>query len=491
MIPFRCANTKLYVFCLLLIALTSLMGCVNYIGISSKKKPATPATFQTHKSIPDQKGFWPNDNWAEQFGDPQLVLLIDEALSNNPSIQVAQARFLQAKSLADSRAAAFLPNISLQSQVARGRLSATLFPPTLGGGKWFTLGAFLSRTSYELDLWGKNLANYRQAVAQTKMSAAAAQEIRLSLSTAVASTYNQLAFYYDLRRVLKRTTLQREALNKISIIRLRNGLDTKVQLYQSQNTTATARTQLIEIEGQIILTRQQLGMLLGSGPDRGLSIKRPQLKSIKTPELPSNLPLNLLGRRPDIVNARWNVEARCQGIKNIKAKFYPDVNLAALAGYLSLGLDRLFESASAQYQFGPAINLPIFDGNNLRSQLRGQYAYYEEAVARYNDVLSKALLDVATQITTIHSIDQQLKAQKEAFDTSFQSYNLSRYQYKSGLASQLVVLDAETLFLNAQEARLHLIANRRALQIALIKALGGGFDACCHAPIQKIYENYK
>lgn len=104
------------------------------MGIKSNKKIAPPARFQTKKSIPNQRGHWPTTSWAKQFGDPQLVLLIDEALQNNPSIDVAKARIIQAKALADQRASVFLPTANFTTQVARGRLSATLFPPIIGGG---------------------------------------------------------------------------------------------------------------------------------------------------------------------------------------------------------------------------------------------------------------------------------------------------------------------------------------------------------------------
>ena len=467
----------------------TLGGCVNYIGIKSSKKIAKPSQYPINKSTPKQNGHWPTTNWAKQFGDPQLVSLINEALANNPSLQAAQARVVQARALAKSKQSGLFPTANLQSQVARGRLSETLFPPSFGIGGWFTLGEFLSRINYDLDLWGKNLANYKQALSQEKTSEATAQEARLSIAISVASTYNQLAYYYALRQVLRRTVAQRVALDKISLIRLRSGLDTQVQINQSRNTTANAKTQLLDIEGQIILTRQQLGTLLGAGPDRGLTIKNPRLMSVNTPKLPADLPLHLLGRRPDIVGARWSVEAACQGVNNAKAQFYPDVNLAALAGFLSLGLNHLFENASTEYQFGPALSLPIFDGGNLRAQLRGQYGKYEEAVANYNLTLNNALSDVATQITAIHSTDQQLSAQKEALYASERAYNVARYQYRTGLASQLVVLDAETLFLNAQQSRLQLVANRRNLQIAMIKALGGGFNTCCRIPTHKVLKD--
>lgn len=486
------ASCKLLLCC----SLAIVVSCVNYRGINSNKKIASPQQYQTKHSIPAQQGKWPDMNWAQQFGDPQLALLIQEALANNPNIDAAKARVSQAKALADEKSSALWPNLSWQGQAARGRLSATLFPASLGGGSWFTLGEFLYRLNYNLDLWGKNLTNLRQAISTEKANEASAQEARLAIATSVASTYNQLAYYYSLQTVLKRTVEQRRMLGKISAVRLQSGLDTRVQLYQSHNSTATAQTQLAQVEGQIILTKQQLGTLLGAGPDRGLTIKKPKLLMTKTAELPANLPLHLLGRRPDIVGARWQVEAASQGIKNAKAQFYPDVNIVGIGGFLSLGLDRLFESASRQYQIGPAISLPIFDGGALKAQLKGQYAAYELAVANYNVTLNNAFSDVSTQLTSIQSIDKQLITEKQALYSAERAYHLAKDQYRIGLTSQLVVLDAETSYLEEQQARVQLISERRNLQIALIKALGGGFplpvlrtakktNSCCRAQVIK------
>jgi len=450
-------------------------GCVNYTGITSYKKMAAPSTFQTEKSLPKQQGHWPTTAWANQFGDPQLTFLIREALCKNPGLQVARARVAQAQALAGGRYAHLFPTVKGFAAINRLKLPENGPVSSVLGGDWVTPTAFLSYVNYELDIWGKNLSSFQQAVSQEKAKEASEQEARLSLAASVATTYNQLAYYYALRDVLKRTVTQRGALAKISQIRLKTGLDTKVQVYQSRNTIATAQTQLVEVEGQILLTRQQLGTLLGGGPDRGLTITIPVLRTVSTPSLPANLPMHLLGRRPDIVGARWQVEASCKGIDVVKAQFYPDVNLLASAGFLAFGVDRFFESRNSELLIGPAISLPLFDAGALRAKLRGEYANYEEAVANYNVTLSNALADVATQITSIQSTDRQIIAQKEAFSSAVHAYNLAKHQYDIGLTSQLVVLDAETSYLQEQQARLQLLTNRRNLQIALIKSLGGGF----------------
>lgn len=461
----------------------ALSGCVNYIGIHSNKKIARPSQFQTAKSIAEQKGQWPSTDWVKQIGDPQLLALINEALANNPSLQAAQARIAQAKALAQEQGAALYPSLNAEGSILRTRISSNgiLLPPYTNS--IFTQSLFLAELSYTLDFWGKNLSSLRQAISKERASEAAEQEARLSLATSVASSYNELAYYYELGGVLKRTVAQRESLDKITSVRLKTGLDTKVQLFQSRNTTATARSQLANTEGQIILIKQQIGTLVGAGPDRGLTITRPHLNLSQTPILPPHLPLNLLGRRPDIVGARWKVEAACQGISYTKALFYPNVDLLAGFAFLALHLSHINTRVNAEY-VGPAINLPLFDGGALRAELRNQYAKYEEAVANYNNTLNNALSEVATELTQIKSINKQLNIQKEALNSAKRAYDLAKYQYHVGLASQLVVLDAETRYLNDQQTRLSLIRDRRNRQIALIKALGGGFNACCRLPNQ-------
>ena len=460
----------------LILLLAALTGCVNYLGIHSHKKMANPAQFQTRKSIPKQHGQWPKLDWANQFGDPQLVTLINEAIACNPDLEAARARIKQAQALASNKAAALYPQANARGAIERVRFASSADLPFDIDNATFTQRAFLLNINQDLDLWGKNISFLREAISQEKAAEAAAQEASLSLATSVASTYNQLAYYYALRDVLKGTVAQREGLNKISMVRLRTGLDTKTQVYQSRSSTETARTQLIAAEGEIITLRQQLGVLLGGGPDRGLGITQPRLKMTRTPQLPDNLPLNLLGRRPDIVGARWKVEASRHGIKGTKARFYPDVNLVAGAAFLAFALSDITNTANVRFM-GAAFSLPIFDAGALRAQLRGKYALYEEAVAEYNSTLNRALGEVATQLASIQSVDRQLGPQKEALHAAEHAYNLARVQYRTGLASQLVVLDAQLSYLNEQQAHLQLVTSRRNLQIALIKALGGGFAA--------------
>lgn len=469
---------RVIAMCALSIGVLGLSGCASFSGIHSDQHLAQPGDFAVERSLSGaSQGQWPTANWVDQFGDPQLSALIAEAIAGNPSLQQAQARIAAAGALAESRGAPLLPSVSADASFTRNLFPETTIYPAPYGGNWYNeKKAFLS-LGYELDVWGKNHAALEQAVSQRKAAEASAQETRLVIASSIASAYNQLATEYALHDILQRTVTQRESLQKITADRVKTGLDTQIERSQSQGSSADARAQLVQSEGQITLTRQQIGVLMGKGPDRGLQITAPRMSVLNTPELPSALPLNLLGRRPDIVAARWQVEAAGKDIDVAKARFYPDINLSAMIGFDSLINANPFTAASKSISYGPAISLPIFEGGALRANLKGSYAAYDLAVASYNQTLNDAYGDVAKQITGIRSIDRQLPIRREALSSSQRAYDLARERYRIGLTSQLVVLNAETALLGQQQTLINLEASRRNQQIGLFKALGGGFDA--------------
>ncbi|WP_343651406.1 efflux transporter outer membrane subunit [Herbaspirillum sp.] len=465
-----------------LLGALGLSGCASFEGIGSDKQLAQARDFATQRSLSDPNpgapdGQWPGSDWVRQFGDAQLTALIEEALAASPSLQQARARIGAATALAESRGAPLLPSVDAQASFTRNQFSSTSIYPPPYGGNWYNEKKAGLNVGYELDLWNKNQAALEQAISSEKAAQASEQEARLALTASIVSVYSQLAAQYALHDILQRTVDQRTSLEKITADRVRTGLDSQIERNQSRSSSAEARAQLEQSEGQIILLRQQLGALSGKGPDRGLQLAPPSLQNLATPGLPADLPLNLMGRRPDIVAARWQVEAASQGITVAKARFYPDINLSAMIGFDSLIDSNPFTAASKSIAFGPAISLPIFEGGALRAGLKGEYANYELAVATYNKALNDAYADVARQIAAIHSTERQLPIRDEALQAAERAYQLARERYRLGLVSQLTLLSAETAVLGQRQSMVALQAQRREQQVALYKALGGGFDA--------------
>jgi NodT family efflux transporter outer membrane factor (OMF) lipoprotein len=459
------------------VAALGLAGCVNYAGIRSDRQIAPPAKFETKQSLPAEGGQWPAMDWAKQFGDPQLPTLIDEALQGNPTIDQARARIEKASSYVGSANSTLYPNVTGSYAWTRQLYTGNGIVPPPYNGTWQSENNVLASASWDLDLWGKNRERLHQAISQEKVADAEAEEVRISLAASVASTYNHLAQLYALRDIEVREVKNRQDIGQITDGRVGAGLDTNVERQTAYGETATSRSSVSDLDGQITTVRYQLGALLGEGPDRGLTIANPSLGEGASVALPDNLPADLLSRRPDIVAAYWQVDAAIHDVKEAKAEFYPDVNLSAAAGLDAFGWGRLLTAGSRQIQAGPAIHLPIFDAGALRSQLKGRYADFDYDVATYNQTLINALSDVATQVTQIHSADRQLVDAQQALDAQTKAYQLAIVRYKAGLTQQLQVLNADDNRLAAETAVVNLEMDRRTMQIGLVKALGGGFDA--------------
>lgn len=458
-------------------AAMALSGCANYFGIKSDKTIAQPQQFETSQSIPAQGGQWPTLDWANQFGDPQLPKLVDEALEGNPTIAQAQARIAKASSYIQTSKSALFPKVNASYSWTRELYSANaLYPPPFGGS-WYSENNALASASWELDLWGKNRQRLAQAVSAQKAAVADMQQARITLAASVARTYNQLAQLYALRDIASHEIDNRKTIGTITNGRVLAGLDTNVERQTANGNIASSQANLSQIDGQIETVRYQLAALLGKGPDRGLQIAQPVLQPAADVSLPDSLPADLVSRRPDIVAARWQVEAAMHDVKEAKAEFYPDVNLAAGFGFDAFGWGKFLNFTSRQMQLGPAIHLPIFDAGALRGQLKGRYADFELDVATYNQTLIGAFQDVATQVASIHSADRQLVDAERALDASTNAWQLAVIRYKAGLSEQLQVLNADQNRLAAEQTVTNLKAQRRDDQMALIKSLGGGFDA--------------
>jgi NodT family efflux transporter outer membrane factor (OMF) lipoprotein len=233
---------------------------------------------------------------------------------------------------------------------------------------------------------------------------------------------------------------------------------------------------VLALDEQLALQRNSIAALLGAGPDRGLSITRPTLELKHTFTLPDRLATDLLGRRPDIRAARMRAEAAARRIDQAKAAFYPNINLSALVGAQSLGLDMLTRHGSSIGNVGPALSLPIFNGGQLRNQYRRSEAEYAQAVAEYERTVVEALKDVANAATSQKALSPQLARVDEAVLAAHEAWSIQNTRYSGGLATYLDVLTAEDSLLTNLRAQSDLQSRSLSLDIALTRALGGGYS---------------
>ena len=420
---------------------------------------------------------WPGDGWWRAYGDAQLDALIGEGLRGSPDLDLAQARLQAALGVVRSAHAARMPEVTGTASFTEQKQSYNnLIPKDALPQGWNDYGLATVNLTYELDFWGKNRAALAAALSEERAAEVEVDQARLIISTSVASAYAELVNLYTLRDNAAATLDLRT--KTVSLFRQRYdfGLETLSSVREVEARQDGAQADLLSIDERIGLQRNAIAALIGAGPDRGLAITRPTAQFPGSQGLPQNLALELLGRRPDIIAARLRTEAAARRIDQAKAGFYPSVNLIGLIGVQSLGIANLTKSGSDLGSIGPAISLPIFNTERLQGQLRGAHADYDAAVATYNATLSNALREVADAATSRRSLDGELTASRAAVAAAAEAHQIVSRRYQGALATYLDVLTAEDQLISAQRADAELETRALILDVALVRALGGGFS---------------
>lgn len=456
---------------LLAMATVVLAGCASQGGIRPTQTLSDAATYG---ATPTQTP-WPNAHWWNEYGDPSLDRLIDQALAGQPTLKTAQARLQLARASADAAGAARLPRVDGTADLTDQRFSENgIFPPPLAGSTAWLNNAQVT-ASWELDLFGRQRAALESSIGQLRAAQADVQAARVQLAGNVATAYFNLAALIEARDVATQSQQQREQVLALVRQRIAAGLDTVVELRQAEGLIAQSRVEIEALHETIGRARHALAELSGQNP-RALDSFAPTLAAVRSRPLPDGLPADLIGRRADLVAQRWRVEAALRDVDVARAQFYPNVSLTAFIGLSSLGLDRFLEAGARTYGAGPALRLPIFDAGRLRANLSARSADVDAAVEGYNGALLRALREVADELTSLQSLERQRRAQDAATAAADSAFELARQRYEAGLGNFLVVLTAQTNVLAQRRAATDLKARHLASEVALSRALGGGFE---------------
>lgn len=465
-----------------LLALPLLSGCADMAGIDSHARMRVPASLglaappSPSADAAAQPQAAVSADWWRSFGDAQLDALITQALQGNPGLQQAAARIARAEAFADTARAAQSPQVNGSLDATRQRYSANgPYPPGQAGAVRSVETARLSG-SWELDFFGKHRAALAAALGEAQAARADAEAARLLLASRVAQGYFQLARLQAQRAVAERTLQQRTEMLQLVQRRVQAGLDTQLELRQSEGALPEARQQIEALREQEALARNALGALIAA-PQTAQTLNPQALAAIHFSETPTAVPADLLGRRPDVAAARWRVEAATQDMGVARAQFYPNVSLTAFVGLASVGLDRFIEAGSREWGVGPALRLPIFDAGRLRANLRGKAADRDAAVESYNAALLEAVRDAADQLASSGSIARQITEQHQAGESAQAAYAIARRRYEAGLGTYLQVLSAESQVLAQRRLAVDLAARRLDNQVGVMRALGGGYAA--------------
>lgn len=471
-----------------LLAAAVLAGCASSKGVDTQAKLDDPNALAAQRTLgaqPSAPDAWPRSDWWKSLNDPQLDKLVDEALAGAPGLRIAEARVRRALAVAQVQGAGRYPDLTFSASVTRQRFSEHGLVPPPFAGAYVNLPQLQASANYELDLWGKNRSAYEAAVGEARAAQVDAQAARLTLAVNVALAYVQLQRAYLQLDVAEKSLKQREQVFSLTQQRYDAGIDSRLALKQAEAALPATREQIAQLRETIDLVGHQLAALLGAGPDRAIDIARPSASTTPLARIPSALPAELLGRRPDIVAQRLRVEAAAKTIDVAKAQFYPNVSLTAFLGLQSFTLDNFFDAGNRFFGAGPAISLPLFDSGRLRGNLATRNADYDAAVEQYNQTLVDALREVADQLSSFSTLAEQRSEHGQAQATAQEAYDLALLRFREGIGNYLEVLSAETALLQQQSLEADLEARALSLTINLARALGGGFGADALAANEK------
>ena len=455
-----------------------LAGCASVPQLGERPEMREASAIAASRSLASDSATssWPAGDWWSAYGDAQLSKLIAEGLSDSPDLAAAAARLRAAEGYAQQAGAARQPQLGVEASGAASKQSYNNgIPPAFVPQGWNDSGRVAATFGFDLDLWGKNRAALAAATSDAEAARIEVAQARLVLSTSIAAAYADLARLAAERSVQDQALAVRLQTQKLVADRVAVGLDTRAELEQANGAVPLARAELAATDEAIGLTRNRIAALVGAGPDRGLTIALPaRLGSAAM--IPATVTTDLVGRRPDIASARARVEAAASRINVARADFYPAVNLSAMIGFQSLGLGNLLSSGSTFGSAGPAISLPIFRGGQLAGQYKGARAGYDAAVAAYDGAVVSAYREVADAVTSRNALSTRLAQSRAALGNSEQAYSIARQRFEGGLSTYLHVLSAEEKLLQTRMIVADLEARAFTLDVALVRALGGGFS---------------
>ncbi len=420
---------------------------------------------------------WPDAKWWQHYSDPTLNQIVDLGLATAPSLSNARARFDTARASVGEAGANVGARVDLDASYTRQRLSDNgLFPPALLGFHWYDEADLGLKTSYTFDWWGKQHAAIESAVDAARAREAEGLAAHLALVSSIVDTYFGWQLDQSRLQVARQRVVSAERQEAIAAARITAELESPDSLNDVHALAGAAREQVAVLEGSARLRIVALAALVGV-PAAQLPVLTPQPLPSIAAELPDDVGIDLLARRPDIVASRWRVESAEKSLAVARSDFYPDVSLRALAGVQSLKLGKLLEVGSGVPLVSAAVHLPVFDAGRLSARYGFSRAQLQSAIADYDDAVNSAARDVATQASNRQQLLAQQRERNFALMSAQSTRRAAQARVRAGVTDLRPQLNAEQNELSQVDALLQLQGAALSVDIALQRALGGGYGA--------------
>ena len=412
-----------------------------------------------------------DEKWWEVFQDKELQDLIRTALKDNYDVRIAATRILQAQAQLGITRADQLPSVSVGGNITSQQTASSGPIPSFE----VTQGQLNASAAWNLDFWGRYRRATEAARANLVASEWAQKEVMSTLVASVAIDYFLLR-QLDLQlEISKRTLSSRQDSLKLTQTLEQHGINSLLDVRQSEQLVYTAATQVPDLERQISQEENAISILLGKNPGdvpRGLKLT----EQPHAPEVPTGLPSSLLERRPDILQAEQNLVAANAQIGVARAAYFPQIALTGSAGYQSPALTNLFTGPAGIWNLAGSFSQPIFQGGRLKSNVRLAEAQREQLLLTYQQAIQGAFRDVSNALVAYRKNREFRIQQEHLVEAAGDAAHLSEVRFKVGTTDYLEVLTNNTNYFSAELTLAQAEGNELTALVQLYQALGGGWQ---------------
>ncbi|ULA65213.1 MAG: Outer membrane efflux protein [Nitrospira sp.] len=413
-------------------------------------------------------------DWWVLYNDSLLNQLEEQAMAANPDLQATAERFIQARDDMMKARSRRMPQVGVEFGASNNRQSEhTLFraPNSAIRESSVSLGGL---ASWEPDFWSAIRNATRLETYRAEERAADYGLARLSLQAEIAANYFMLRGYdAEIAIYTQSINLYRRSLTIVKT-QFAGAIASALDVARVESLLYSTETKLAQVHGQRQVTEQSIAILVNMAPS-GFTIKPVDQLRVAKIAIPRTIPSTLLERRPDVAGMERQMAQANRAIGIARAAFYPSVTLRVGGGFEDSGFN-LIQLANSLWSYGATASVPMFQGGYRRAQLQQAWSAYRETEDRYRSTVLNAFREVENSLSLTNQLSTAVDRQEAAVGATMHAQNLTTELYQGGLASSLELIYAEVATLTARIESVQIKADLLRASVALIRALGGGWN---------------
>jgi NodT family efflux transporter outer membrane factor (OMF) lipoprotein len=463
--------------------LTTSIACIGFLTLSvacsvgpNYHRPGAPVP-TVYKEFKGWKAAAPNDAinrgaWWSIYRDPTLDDLERLVNVSNQTLKQDEAAFQEARAEVREQQSSFFPSLSVTSQIQRQKVGGQGAGPI--NGPPITSYSLEGTATWEPDIWGKIRRSVESSVANAQASAAQLSAAKLSTQAQLATDYFQLRYADSLKSLLDDTVKAYQRSLDITKNQYAAGTAARSDVINAQAQLLAAQAAAINVGVQRAQDEHAIALLAGKPPSE-VSIPPTSLAN-RVPIVPAGVPSTLLERRPDIAEAERQMQQESALIGVQVAAYYPTFNLSANAGYAGGPAVALLSASNQVWSLMASASQTLLSGGQRSAAVAAARAAYDQSVANYRETVLAAFQNVEDELASLRILGQQIGVDQAAVQAAQQAVEITLNEYQAGTVSYTTVITAQVTLLTDQETALLVQETRLIASVALVQALGGGWE---------------